>query len=407
MMNGTLCDELYKNFNYSINEDYCRHTFDNELCWPPTKAGTNITQLCPRKKGTDVTKLAYRICTDDGQWDYNNKSDMKEKGYTYYDDCFLPRLRDLINMCKAMEFETCLKISTRTRQIEMVGLSLSLISLVISLSIFCRYRILKNNRTKIHKNLFIATLLQVVVRLVIYIDQSLEQRIIENVPYLCEACYVLLEYAKTTMFMWIFIEGLYLHNIITVTVFQEYSYMKLYFWMGWAIPLLMTAVWVFTMVFAVDNIGCWYLYYFLPYYWILEGPRTAVILVNMLFLLNIIRVLIVKLRQSHTSEIQQVRKAVKAAIFLLPLMGIANILFVVDFRLFKSAWKFALWSYTTFFVTSFQGFFIAVLYCFVNGEVRIAVRNSITVYMSLRNHNGIPRRNSAFVSGVTAMEPEQ
>jgi hypothetical protein len=34
-------------------------------------------------------------------------------------------------------------------------------------------------------------------------------------PILCEASYVLLEYARTAMFMWMFIEGLYLHNRIT------------------------------------------------------------------------------------------------------------------------------------------------------------------------------------------------
>lgn len=63
------------------------------------------------------------------------------------------------------------------------------------------------------------------------------------------------------------------------------------------------------------------------------------------------------------------RKAVRAAIFLLPLMGIANILFLVDYRIFKKAWKFALWSYVTYFITTFQGFFVAVLYCFLNEEV--------------------------------------
>lgn len=34
-------------------------------------------------------------------------------------------------------------------------------------------------------------------------------------PVLCEASYVLLEYVKTAMFMWMFIEGLFLHNIVT------------------------------------------------------------------------------------------------------------------------------------------------------------------------------------------------
>lgn len=36
-------------------------------------------------------------------------------------------------------------------------------------------------------------------------------------PVLCEASYVLLEYARTAMFLWMFIEGLYLHNMVTGT----------------------------------------------------------------------------------------------------------------------------------------------------------------------------------------------
>lgn len=408
MMTQELCVNLYKNFSYTSEIEYCNPIFDNELCWPPTPAGSNVTKFCPQKKGTNATQFAYRICKSDAEWDYNNYTHMKGKGYTYYDNCYLPRLRDLINMCRDLDFDKCMQVGYNTRLIEMVGLGISLLSLTISLFIFCRYRILRNNRTKIHKNLFLSTILQIFVRLIIYIDQCFDEKLIENTKYLCESFYVLLEYAKTAMFMWMFIEGLYLHNVITVTVFQEYSYMKLYFWLGWTFPFCLTIIWVIVMIMCTENTGCWYLYYFLPYYWILEGPRLTVIVVNLLFLLNIVRVLVLKLRQSHTSEIQQVRKAVRAAIFLLPLMGIANILFMMDYRLFKKAWKFALWSYSTYFLTTFQGLFLSVLYCFLNGEVQAALKNSFIVYMSLRKDQSCSnRRNSNHVSGITAFETEQ
>lgn len=81
----------------------------------------------------------------------------------------------------------------------------------------------------------------------------------------------------------------------------------------------------------------------------------------------------VKLRQSQTSDVEQVRKAVRAAIVLLPLLGITNILNMTEAPLHRSAFEFALWSYTTHFLTSFQGFFIAVIYCFRNNEVRFHV----------------------------------
>lgn len=63
------------------------------------------------------------------------------------------------------------------------------------------------------------------------------------------------------------------------------------------------------------------------------------------------------------------RKAVRAAVLLLPLLGITNLLNMTKAPLDRSVWEFALWSYTTHFLTSFQGLIIAFLYCFLNGEV--------------------------------------
>ena len=62
------------------------------------------------------------------------------------------------------------------------------------------------------------------------------------------------------------------------------------------------------------------------------------------------------------------RKAVKAAIVLLPLLGVNNFLAMVEAPI-DTALKFGLWSYTSHFLIAFQGFFISLLYCFLNGEV--------------------------------------
>lgn len=66
-------------------------------------------------------------------------------------------------------------IARRTRILEIVGLVLSLVALIISLIIFCNFRSLRNNRTKIHKNLFIAMVLQVIIRLTLYLDQAIHR----------------------------------------------------------------------------------------------------------------------------------------------------------------------------------------------------------------------------------------
>lgn len=59
----------------------------------------------------------------------------------------------------------------------------------------------------------------------------------------------------------------------------------------------------------------------------------------------------------------------RAAIVLLPLLGITNSLQMVHSPLEGNIVEFAAWSFVTTFLTAFQGFFVALLYCFLNHEV--------------------------------------
>ncbi|XP_023726525.1 PDF receptor [Cryptotermes secundus] len=413
------CVQRFDDYLIPSGDLYCNWTWDYVLCWPPTRAGTTARQRCPSDKGIDPTKFAYKRCSIDGRWEGRTSGgESPPQGWTNYTPCFTPEMLQLIKKLYAGSEDAAkvkLDIAERTRVLEIVGFSVSLTALLISLAIFCHFRSLKNSRTRIHKNLFIAMVIQVVIRLTLYIDQAVIRGAssdhhapgirtyrlqgIDNTPILCEASYVLLEYARTAMFMWMFIEGLYLHNRITVTVFQENSHYSVYTLIGWGAPVVMTTAWGVTTAMKYSASKCWWGYSLTRYFWILEGPRLGVVVLNFLFLLNIIRVLVVKLRQSHTSELEQVRKAVRAALVLLPLLGITNLVNMTQAPLDRAVWEFALWSYSTHFLTSFQGFFIALLYCFLNGEVRTAVAKSITVYLSLRQFRLTPRRNSAF-SGV-------
>ncbi|XP_049771833.1 PDF receptor-like [Schistocerca cancellata] len=419
------CIRKYEDFVVPGGGLYCNWTWDLVLCWPPTRAGTTAKQRCPSFNGLDQTKFAVRRCSLEGRWEGRDPS--SPQGWTNYTPCYLPETLQLMRRLYAgseAAAKVKLGIAERTRTLEIVGFSVSLAALLLSLAIFCRFRSLRNNRTRIHRNLFVAMVVQVVIRLTLYADQAVvrggavadpvlatsvgdaaaHRQGIDNTPVLCEASYVLLEYARTSMFMWMFVEGLYLHNAVTVTMFQEGSYLLVYSLLGWGVPVLMTAAWAATTAIKYGGSNrCWWGYNLTPYFWILEGPRLGVIVLNFLFLLNIIRVLVVKLRQTRTSEIQQLRKAVRAAVVLLPLLGITNLVNMADAPLDRAAWEFALWSYATHFLVSFQGFFIACLYCFLNGEVRLAILKSLWVYLSLRQHQlatATPGRRVSVFSGV-------
>ncbi|EMP29424.1 Corticotropin-releasing factor receptor 2 [Chelonia mydas] len=68
----------------------------------------------------------------------------------------------------------------------------------------------------------------------------------------------------------------------------------------------------------------------------------------------------------------QFRKAVKATLVLLPLLGITYMLFFVNPG--EDDISQIVFIYFNSFLQSFQGFFVSVFYCFLNGEVRSAAR---------------------------------
>ncbi|XP_018022303.2 calcitonin receptor-like protein 1 [Hyalella azteca] len=337
----------------------CRASYDGFLCWPPSPPALHRLP-CPQIKGADPSKLQVNPVMDDLHSNSPEEAMFK------------------------------IEIARTSRVIEMVGLVISMLAILTSIIIFCYFRSLRNNRTRMHLNLFGAMMIQITVRLTLYTDQYVTrdtpgQQGIDNTAMLCESFYILLEYARTAMFLWMFIEGHYLHSMLTITVFSDRPNFIFYYVLGWGLPVVMTAVWAAVTVTHHSTTQCMWGYSLSPYFWILEGPRLAIILTNLLFLLNILRVLITKLKASVSTETQQVKKAVRAAIVLLPLLGITNSLQMVSSLLDQRAWTFAAWSYFNTILTSFQGFFVALIYCFLNQEVRITLRKFSTNYSHSRS----------------------
>lgn len=62
-------------------------------------------------------------------------------------------------------------------------------------------------------------------------------------PYVCESAYVMLEYAVSVMFMWMFIEGLYLHSVVTANALRERISHLFYYATGWGLPVIVTSIW--------------------------------------------------------------------------------------------------------------------------------------------------------------------
>ncbi|KAK0134822.1 Vasoactive intestinal polypeptide receptor 1 [Merluccius polli] len=104
-------------------------------------------------------------------------------------------------------------------------------------------------------------------------------------------------------------------------------------------------------------------------WWIIKTPIMLSVLVNFGIFVNIIRIIFQKVKDPAVAHGQAppYRRLLHATLLLAPLFG----LHYVIFALFPEHVGVALRLYLELGLGSFQGFMVALLYCFLNGEVRL------------------------------------
>ncbi|XP_016897804.1 vasoactive intestinal polypeptide receptor 2 isoform X2 [Cynoglossus semilaevis] len=277
-----------------------------------------------------------------------------------------------------------------------LGHSLSLIALITGSAILCLFRKLHCTRNYIHLNLFLSFILRAVAVLVK--DHILFSRTLQcsKQPSLvgCKASLVFLQYFIMANFFWLLVEALYLHTLL-IAIFSENKHFVFYTFIGWGIPVVFVSAWVITRVYLEDT-GCWERNDNPTPNWLINGPIGFSILVNFIFFIRIICILVQKLRCPEVggNDQSQYRRLAKSTLLLIPLFGIHYVVFVC---LSESMAE----DYKIFFdlaLGSFQGLVVAVLYCFLNSEVRCELKRKWrSLWLSCRPSR-TPRLNSALAS---------
>ncbi|XP_050388620.1 parathyroid hormone/parathyroid hormone-related peptide receptor isoform X2 [Patella vulgata] len=356
---------------------YCKMIFDDIMCWDYTPAGQLAKQSCPDYiSGFYTEGTAERQCMPNGEWfvhpDYN-------KTWTDFHGCH-QRTKDPHLMVIGKHLDN-------VQLLARIGYSISLAFLLFAVFIMIYFKKLHCQRNTIHVNLFLSCILRAGVCLLkevimvqgmglpmdIEYNQNGEPVFIqEGTHWQCKLLFTIFHYSLCTNYMWVSVEGLYLHNLIFFTVFsQKTLYLILYILLGWLSPLLIIIPWVIVRILK-ENTLCWNTHDS-QYYWILKGPIIASICINCFFFINIIRVLFTKLMTSITREPQRYRKLAKSTLVLIPLFGVQYILFIsMEFEM--SAPIEVMKLYTEMFLNSFLGTIVTILFCFLNGEVRSVLR---------------------------------
>ncbi|KAL7875437.1 hypothetical protein AOLI_G00104000 [Acnodon oligacanthus] len=285
-------DTFYHNSSLalmSLDGLYCNATTDEiGTCWPRSGSGRIVERPCPEFiNGVkyNTTRSAYRECLENGTWafkiNYSSCEPILEEKRKY-----------------PMHYKIALIINY-------LGHCISVGALVVAFVLFLCLRSIRCLRNVIHWNLITTFILRNVMWFLLQlIDHNIHER---NEPW-CRLITTIYNYFVVTNFFWMFVEGCYLHTAIVMTYSTDKLRKWVFLFIGWCIPCPIIVAWAIGKLYN-ENEQCWfgkepgkYIDY------IYQGPVIVVLLINFVFLFNIVRILMTKLRASTTSETIQYRE---------------------------------------------------------------------------------------------------
>uniref|UniRef100_A0A3B3DGW4 Vasoactive intestinal peptide receptor 2 n=1 Tax=Oryzias melastigma TaxID=30732 RepID=A0A3B3DGW4_ORYME len=324
----------------------CKGTWDSIACWEHTGLGETVTIPCPRALKTIFGRSGNisRNCTASG-----------------WSDVF----PNISSVCESDTSQSKLVFYVVVQTLYTLGHSLSLIALITGSAILCLFRKLHCTRNYIHLNLFVSFILRAVAVLVK--DDILFNRTSQcsNQSSLlgCKASLVFFQYFIMANFFWLLVEGLYLHTLLVV-IFSENRHFIIYMFIGWGIPTVFVSAWVITRIYLEDT--------------------------------GIIRILVQKLRCPDVggNDQSQYRRLAKSTLLLIPLFGIHYVVFVSFSESITEDYKI----FFDLALGSFQGFVVAILYCFLNSEVQGELKRKWRSMCLNCNLTSPPHFSSTFTS---------
>ncbi|XP_032668147.1 secretin receptor-like isoform X1 [Odontomachus brunneus] len=285
------------------------------------------------------------------------------------------------------------------RTISLIGYTTSLITLTVAVVIFSLLRKLWNPRNRLHMHLFASFIMRAFMshlKYWIFIDG--ERRIISSWDILfidgehvfvktlvCKILTSLWQYSIVANYSWILMEGLYLHNLIILTPCSKTNTITLYILLGWGLPGLVVVPWIVIRATMEDTL-CWTTNKNPWLFLIISVPIIISILLNFVLFLNIVRVLFVKLKTSVylQQKKMQYKKWARSTLILIPLFGAHYVLFL-GLSYYRDYDIELVWLFCDQLSQSFQGTFVALLYCLLNGEVRTEMRRIWRTWQSKRD----------------------
>ncbi|XP_061441769.1 pituitary adenylate cyclase-activating polypeptide type I receptor [Rhineura floridana] len=402
----------------------CPGMWDNITCWKPAFVGEVVFVKCPAlftmvniDDGWDVNSMAYAQpgdleLLDNPEQILGGSPDLKvvsrnctEEGWSepfphYYDACGFDDNDTTSDYNQDYYYLSVKALYT-------VGYSTSLVSLTTAMVILCRFRKLHCTRNFIHMNLFVSFILRAILVFIkdgiLYAEQDSNHCFISTVE--CKAVMVFFHYCVMSNYFWLFIEGLYLFTLLVETFFPERRYFYWYTIIGWGTPTICVTIWA-VLRLHFDDVGCWDMNDNTALWWVIKGPVVASIMINFLLFVGIIIILVQKLQSPDIggNESSIYLRLARSTLLLIPLFGIHYTVFAFYPENVSKRERLVF----ELGLGSFQGFVVAVLYCFLNGEVQSEIKRKwrswkVNRYFAVDFKHRHPSLASSGVNGGTQL----
>ncbi|XP_028920786.1 gastric inhibitory polypeptide receptor [Ornithorhynchus anatinus] len=355
----------------------CNRTFDMYACWDDGTPNTTARAPCPPYLSwhQEVSSgWVLRRCGPDGQWE----KDADGQDWRDHSQCENPK--DLGH------FESQKRILEHLQVAYTIGYSLSFAALLLALLLLGAFRRLRCTRNYIHMNLFASFLLRAASILTrdrllraplgweLFGQSDQLQPLSEQVLVVCRLAQALTQYCVVTNYAWLSVEGLYLHSLLRLPAFSERSCFRRYLLLGWGFPVLFVVPWVMVR-YLFENTLCWEQNEIKGFWWIIRTPILITNLINFCIFVRIVCLLLSKL-QAHQMRCSDYKlRLARSTLTLLPLLGVHEVMIVTVIVEDKAQGTFRLTKlFFDLILSSFQGLFVSVLYCFINKEVQAEMR---------------------------------
>uniref|UniRef100_A0A8D0GSL3 Vasoactive intestinal polypeptide receptor 1 n=1 Tax=Sphenodon punctatus TaxID=8508 RepID=A0A8D0GSL3_SPHPU len=298
------CLEIIRRENQSREAPGCLTEWDGVNCWPAELIGQSRVVFCP-----DILEVfkefkvpILRNCTESG-WSSPQPP---------YD--------------KACELDSGSHEDTEAKRVYFVivkmlytcGYVASLTALLLAICIFSFFRKLHCTRNFIHIHFFTSFVLRgaavLIKDAVLFADETNNHCTMSTVN--CKAAITFFQYSVLANFYWLLVEGMYLQTLLLLTFTSDKSYFWWYILIGWGEPFLSPRCW--------DN-------YTNLYRWVIQAPILFAIFVNFLIFLNVIWMLLQKIRSPDFGRNykQKYMRLTKSTLLLIPLFGVHYVMFAL------------------------------------------------------------------------------